>query len=144
MFKGKCFSLTQVNRDRFEFRSAYTHRIGNFAEIQKIVSVQAIAQAEERRELLAIQEQLKQAEQTAVLRQLAPPPANTNAAPPPAVRLVPSLPKEREVARTAPKAKKAPQNHVNVVEMKDAKKRRSSGLNYLRSLDGSPALEKAR
>lgn len=142
MFKGNCFTLKQVNRDRFELISPYTHRVGSFTEIQKHVSVYAIANAAERRELLAMQEQLKQTEDAEakrregeVLRQRTSPP-----------RLVSSRPEKASPVPKAPavveRTKRAPHNHVNVVDLQgakkarpeDGKKRRTSGRQLLQQL----------
>jgi hypothetical protein len=161
MFQGRNFRLRLIDKDRYEFRSAYTQKAGTASEIQQVVAEQVTETQRNAIELALIKQKLKEA----VGAHTTPAPTAQSPAPPapaaPAVVPAPepeaepapateqvmrTLTPSRALARhTTTKRKRAPKNHVHAVDLNGAKqaKRRPSGLYYLNQLRAQEQLENA-
>lgn len=144
MFKGQAFRLNQVDKNRFEFRSAYTHRFGTISEIQKIVKDHADDTHRQATELAIIRQKLRQAGDAPIEAPPVPVTVVPTARPkaPPAETPPPVATKPKRTSKEEPKE----EAKAKVIELQDAKtKRRPSGVQWLRQLmAGGDGLKKAR
>lgn len=156
MFQGQNFSVRQIEKDRYAFKSAYTQRAGSLSEIQRVVNEHWTESRQSSIELLAIKKALAgvgpakvmsvepvQVEAPKVVEPPVEPPTPAKAAPTPRHA-------HRGMARhrATNKAKTAPKDHIAVVsypqESRPAPKRRPYGMSYLAQLRAAETPEKAR
>lgn len=146
-----------IDKDRYEFRSAYTQKAGTAGEIQQVVAEQVTETQRNAIELALIKQKLKEAVGAhavpAPVVESSPPAAPQAAAQEPAPTPEPAVepptraqtPSRALARHTTAKRKRAPKNHVHAVDLQGAKqaKRRPSGLFYLNQLRAQEQLENA-